>query len=99
MNENIEPQPQGPRAVTAASSPETSERHVPRHEFRLGAWLLNLDAARMAWSLLSEQELIGSAGNEEHLTGLVEKRYGLSRRQANEQVKTLLHDVRAQQRR
>lgn len=88
-----------PEIPHARRTRDTDAHHAATHPpFQLGEWLLNLDVARLAWSLLSDPELIASRGDEAHLTGLVEKRYGLSRREANQAVKTVLHRLRQQPR-
>jgi uncharacterized protein YjbJ (UPF0337 family) len=50
-------------------------------------WQEQIGAAKTTWSKLTEEELIKSEGNEHKLAGLVQGRYGISRDEANKQVK------------
>jgi uncharacterized protein YjbJ (UPF0337 family) len=49
-------------------------------------WKPQVNAARIKWGKLSEEELIRSDGNQQTLVGLIQKRYGVTREDAETQV-------------
>jgi hypothetical protein len=55
-----------------------------------GKWKRHITAATKRWSLLSEAELLHAAGVESALVELVQQRYGVSTRDAMQQVKLFI---------
>lgn len=60
------------------------------HEQTKGKWKQHVGEAKVAWSKLTEDEILASEGREEELTGLVQKRYAIPRDEAKKQVKKFL---------
>lgn len=55
-----------------------------------GKWKRHIKAARRLWNQLSEAELLQCAGIESALTSLVQERCGVSKRDAQQQVKQFI---------
>ena len=51
-----------------------------------GNWQKVADKIKVTWGKLSEDDLTKIAGNRERLTGLLQKRYGYDRVQAEKKV-------------
>ncbi len=50
-------------------------------------WSKRISAAKLAWSKLSEAELLKSEGHEQKLATLVKERYSVSQEEADKQIK------------
>ncbi|MDF1781264.1 MAG: CsbD family protein [Alcanivoracaceae bacterium] len=55
-----------------------------------GQWNQHLGSAKILWGKLTDDEILKSEGRADRLSGLVEKRYAISRDQADQQVKAFL---------
>ncbi len=55
-----------------------------------GLWKQKLGAAKVAWSKLTNDELLRSEGHAQKLAGLVQERYAITRDEAEQQVKQFL---------
>lgn len=53
-------------------------------------WQRHLTNAKISWEKLTEQELIKSEGSAKKLAGLVQQRYAVSHRDAEQQVNAFL---------
>lgn len=53
-----------------------------------GQWKQQVGDAKIAWSKLTEDELLNIEGHAEKLVGLVQERYAIARDTAEKQVKT-----------
>jgi len=63
---------------------------LPNMDEMKGKWKQHVGAAKIAWGNLTEDELLKSEGRRQKLAGLVQERYGISRDEADEQVKGFL---------
>ncbi|MFN7782878.1 MAG: hypothetical protein ACK5PG_09075 [Lysobacterales bacterium] len=59
------------------------------------AWSQRIAHAKAVWRELTRDELLWSGGDALRLANLVRERYGLSRRDAEQQVKSFLQDLDA----
>ena len=60
---------------------------IPNLDEIKGKWKQQLGAAKIAWGKLTEDELLQVQGRQERLAGLVQERYGITRNDAEQQVK------------
>jgi uncharacterized protein YjbJ (UPF0337 family) len=64
-----------------------SNSSIPNLDEIKGKWKQQLGAAKIAWGKLTEDELLQVQGRQERLAGLVQERYGVTRSDAEQQVK------------
>jgi uncharacterized protein YjbJ (UPF0337 family) len=64
-----------------------SNSSIPNLDEIKGKWKQQLGAAKIAWGKLTEDELLQVQGRQERLAGLVQERYGITRNDAEQQVK------------
>jgi uncharacterized protein YjbJ (UPF0337 family) len=62
-------------------------RSLPSGTELKGRWKQRIGAARIAWSRLTEDELVKIEGHEQKLSGLIQRRYAITRNEAVEQVR------------
>lgn len=60
---------------------------IPNLDEIKGKWKQQLGAAKVAWGKLTDDELLQVQGRQEKLAGLVQERYGITRSEADQQVK------------
>lgn len=60
-----------------------------------GDWNHQVDAARVQWGKLSDDELLQTRGHMEQLIGLVQERYGITRDEAAAQIDRFFDKHRA----
>jgi uncharacterized protein YjbJ (UPF0337 family) len=60
---------------------------IPNLDEIKGKWKQQVGAAKVAWGKLTEDELLQVHGRQEKLAGLVQERYGITRSEADTQVK------------
>lgn len=63
---------------------------LPNSDELKAQWKQHIDAAKIAWSKLTEDELVRSEGRIERLAGLVQERYGVMRKDAEQQVRIFM---------
>lgn len=73
----------GDNGVMSQSPQPSSESS----ELKSNKWKKQLNAAKLNWDKLSENELIKLNGEEAQLAGLVQERYAVTRLEADRQVK------------
>lgn len=59
-----------------------------------GHWPQQIGAAKLAWSKLSEQELLKCEGHPMQLASLVQQRYGLTPDEADRQVRVFIEQCK-----
>lgn len=79
---------EGKRADESIS--ETAGIHVPSTDELSGLWKQQAGNAKLLWGKITDDELLKTEGRLEHLTGLVQERYALTRDVAEKQVKEFL---------
>lgn len=57
-------------------------------------WKKHLGSAKIVWSRFSDEELLGSGGQAETLTAMVQERYALSTEEAGRRVRNFLQQYR-----
>lgn len=60
-----------------------------------GKWNQQIGAAKIAWSKLTEDELLKLEGHEQKLAGLVQERYAITRDAAEKQVRDFFEEQKA----
>lgn len=60
---------------------------LPSIEAMKGQWKQQIGAAKIAWSKLTDDELLNLEGHEQRLAGLIQERYAITRDEADKQVK------------
>jgi hypothetical protein len=68
---------------------------LPSDETLVARWNQHIDAARSAWSRLTEDELRRCQGDADALARLVRERYTLSRAAAERQVRVFLQSLQS----
>jgi uncharacterized protein YjbJ (UPF0337 family) len=68
-----------------------SNRSIPNLDEIKGKWKQQVGAAKVAWGKLTDDELLQVQGRQEKLVGLVQERYGITRSEADTQVKQFFH--------
>ncbi len=58
-----------------------------------GQWKQLVGEAKRQWGKLTDDDLLRAEGDVEKLAGFVQERYGVSRDEANQQVKDWHHKV------
>lgn len=58
-----------------------------------GQWKQLVGRAKTSWGKLTDDELLKVEGDAQRLSGLVQERYGVTREEAEKQVKRFLDDV------
>lgn len=56
-----------------------------RVEFK-GEWKQNIDAAKLVWDKLTQDEILQTEGQQQKLCHIIKERYGISREDANRQI-------------
>ncbi|MDH4559173.1 CsbD family protein [Pseudomonas sp. BN417] len=67
---------------------------LPSADELKGKWNQHVGTAKIAWGKLGEVELLKSEGHQQRLSGLVQERYGITRDEAEKQVKRFLEKCR-----
>ncbi len=62
-------------------------RSLPSGTELKGRWKQSIGAARIAWSRLTEDELLQAEGHEQKLSGLLQRRYAITHGEAVRQVR------------
>ena len=52
-----------------------------------GKWKQQVGKAKLMWGNLTEDELLAAEGRQEKLAGLIQERYGVTKAEAEKQVK------------
>jgi len=60
---------------------------IPNLDEIRGKWKQQVGAAKVAWGKLTDDELLQVQGHHEKLAGLVQERYGITRSEADTQVR------------
>jgi uncharacterized protein YjbJ (UPF0337 family) len=60
---------------------------LPSIDAMKGQWKQQVGAAKIAWSKLTDDELLNLEGHEQRLAGLIQERYAITRDEADKQVK------------
>lgn len=55
-----------------------------------GQWNQIVGVAKQTWSKITDDELLGIEGDVQRLSGLVQERYGVTREQAESEIKTFV---------
>ncbi len=77
--------------VESSASQNTEAFAAPANAVRFnGKWKLHLRSAKIAWSRLSDDELLASEGQQDRLISLVQERYALSSDEATRRVTNFL---------
>jgi uncharacterized protein YjbJ (UPF0337 family) len=71
-----------------------SNSSIPNLDEIKGKWKQQLGAAKIAWGKLTEDELLQVQGRQERLAGLVQERYGVTRSDAEQQVKNFFDGLK-----
>lgn len=72
----------------------TAQAQAATEKFN-GKWQEQIGTAKNTWSRLTEEELEKSEGKQHQLAGLVQGRYGLTRDEADKQVKDFIEKFAA----
>jgi uncharacterized protein YjbJ (UPF0337 family) len=64
-----------------------SNSAIPNLDEIKGKWKQQVGAAKVAWGKLTDDELLQVQGRQERLVGLVQERYGVTRSEADQQVR------------
>ena len=66
--------------------------NLPSVDELKGKWKQHVGAAKVAWSELTEDELLKSGGQEQKLIGLVQEHYAVTRDEALKQIRVFMDD-------
>jgi uncharacterized protein YjbJ (UPF0337 family) len=76
--------------LTSQKQPNQQQQGMPGINEIQGKWKQQVGSAKIAWSRLTEDELLESEGQAQKLAGLIQERYGIAYDEANKQVKKFL---------
>jgi uncharacterized protein YjbJ (UPF0337 family) len=94
----VKPKPAANYRPSATGSDDTmseqSQQSMPSADSVAGKWRHQIGIAQIVWNKLTHDELLGSDGRAEKLTGLVQQHYAISRKSAYKQVARFIKEYK-----
>jgi uncharacterized protein YjbJ (UPF0337 family) len=76
-----------PSDADAADPSRARTRALPSATELKGRWKQHIGAAKIAWGKITEDELLQIEGHQQKLSGLIQRRYAITREEAVKQVR------------